>query len=45
MCRLACKRCVACEPGDVACFNKNRADGGFIVLDESELKLAELGTG
>lgn len=44
-CRLACKDCEVCAPGDEkACFQRNRSKGGFLQYDPSELKgLEKLG--
>ncbi|KAG2444390.1 hypothetical protein HXX76_001143 [Chlamydomonas incerta] len=37
-CRLACNDCEPCQEGDMACYERNRSSGGYLNLDESELK-------
>ncbi len=43
MCRLACGECEPCDESDKECIRKNRERGGYLNIDEEELKLAELG--
>lgn len=43
MCRLACKECSPCDPGDRKCITENRQKGGYLNFEEAELKLAEIG--
>lgn len=37
-CRLACNDCEPCKEGDVECYRRNRTSGGYLNLDETELK-------
>jgi prolyl 4-hydroxylase len=37
MCRKSCGACKVCEKDDIACYNQNRINVGFLIFNASEL--------